>query len=490
MKWFSLDRLQSSSVSGKRWFAAVVTSVFLVLAGLGATRHEFWRDEMQAWLIARDVPDLPALIEQAHYEGAPPLWSLLLRPLTLVTHRPEAAQVLTWALAGITIFLFCFYAPFNRLQKVLLIGNYYLLFQYGMVCRNYLPGVLLLATACILCSAEKARPWAMAAVLTGAAMASIHSLIVAVAIAAAFWGSRLLGAMHRLHCGDVLPRHLLAGMALVAGVCLAVYSMFPRPDTLYGPAHGWDLGWNPARFSKVAWAFVSSHFPLPRPPGYFWIPPWDTPFQSFDPETAWLLAGALFAGGILVFQRQVGALLLYLVGTLGVAGFLYTKYLGFYRHTGFLFFTFLFAFWLLKAGDNGPRRGRARWTTWLGEIAFTAMLATQALTGLWALREDWERPFSCGKAAAEFLVERGLAKTFLAVGPDWAGSPLAGYLDRLVYYPQGQRYGSFTRWEAQREEAVDDEFFLLRAKARCLLLIPWPVRACQTFGLLKGWLQC
>ena len=108
--------------------AAVLTGLFLILAGVGASHHEFWRDEAQAWLIARDMPNLSALFEQVHYEGAPPLWFLILRPLALMTHRPEAMQVLTWVFAGITIFLICYHAPFNWLQKVLLVGNYYLLF--------------------------------------------------------------------------------------------------------------------------------------------------------------------------------------------------------------------------------------------------------------------------------------------------------------------------------------------------------------------------
>ena len=42
--------------------------------------HENWRDEAQAWLLARDL-SIPELFEQMSYEGHPCLWHLLLMPL-------------------------------------------------------------------------------------------------------------------------------------------------------------------------------------------------------------------------------------------------------------------------------------------------------------------------------------------------------------------------------------------------------------------------
>ncbi|HEX7548167.1 MAG TPA: hypothetical protein VF417_04150, partial [Candidatus Methylomirabilis sp.] len=372
-------------------FAAVLTSLFLVIAAVGAIHHEFWRDEMQAWLIARDAPSLPALLEQAHYEGAPPLWQLLLRPLTLVTHRPEAMQVLNWAIAGITVFFLCYAAPFGRLQKVLLVGNYYLLFEYGIVCRNYLPGILLLAVSCALFPSAEKRPWAFALSLIGAALASVHSLIIAAAFAAAFGAAWCLGALRRKQAGDApvgLPP-ILPLLVMVAGIGLAVYSMVPRPDTLYSPAAGWSLNWDPDRLAKLSWAFVCSHFPWPRPPGFFWIPPWDMPYPTFDHRWAFVLASVLFVGMLVILRRHLAALLFYVVGTLGLAAFLYFKYLGFYRHTGFLFFALLFALWLRRT-DGVPRgSGAALWGDRMAGAGLTAMLVLQAVMGLWAVGVDY-----------------------------------------------------------------------------------------------------
>lgn len=466
------------------WLAAGVTAVFLVIAGVAAWHHEFWRDEMQAWLIARDLKTLPALLEQAHYEGAPPLWSLMLKLLALITPRPEIVQVLNWVLAGVTVFLFTAYGRFSGLQKVLLAGNYYLLFEYGTVCRNYLPGVLGLTVACVLYPTAGRRPWWFAAALVFTAMTSVHALILAVAMAAAFWGARILRAAGILKKeGEVRgPLHIGALVSVVAGVGLAVYSMLPRPDTLYGAAENWHWHWIPERLEKVACALVYSHFPWPRPEGFFWIPPWDTPFPSFDSLTMLVLAGALVAAGVMLFRRSATALIFYVAGTVGVGAFLYLKYLGFMRHTGFLFLVFLFAWWI--AGADRVKPVAKSWVRWwagaAGAVLFTVMLGAQAITGANAVARDVKQPFSCGKLAAAYLVEAGLAKEFIAIGPDWAGAPVAGYLGRTVYYPYSQRHGSFVIWNRERRDNMsDEEFYETAAKeakgARMVILLDHPM---------------
>lgn len=52
---------------------AIVTFVITIIF------HEKWRDEAQAWLIARDL-DFWGIIKQMTYEGHPPLWHFILAP--------------------------------------------------------------------------------------------------------------------------------------------------------------------------------------------------------------------------------------------------------------------------------------------------------------------------------------------------------------------------------------------------------------------------
>ncbi len=452
-----------------RLFTGLLLAAFLALAGIAAFHHEFWRDEMQAWLIGRDLPTPGAVIAQARYEGAPPLWNLLLWSLARLSPRPELMQVATWLLAGATVLVICLRAPFGRLQKTLLVGNYYLLFQYGTVCRNYLPGVLALCLACVFALSARPRPWLAALCLIVAGWASVHSLLVAGALAAAFWGTPLLARLWPAWLAEKTGLEREPGLrpalplaVTLAGLLGAIGCTLPAPDTYYPSASDWHLHWMPVHFARLCAALVASAFPLPRPPGYFWIPPWDTPYPSYDDRLAMLAAGLLWFGSILLFLRSPRALIAYLAGTLGLGLFLYGKYLGSYRHVGLLYFTFFFACWILLAkAPPAAEAGSPRFR--FARLLLTAMLLVQAFTGLWAVREDCRHAFSGSKHTVAWLREHGYEDAFIAVGWDWAGAPLAGYLNRTLYYPHDRRHGSFTRWIRSRDDNLTDLEFYRRA---------------------------
>ena len=452
-------------------FAASLTAVFLTLAGLSASKHELWRDEMQAWLIGRDLPTPAAVIAQAHYEGAPPLWNLMLWGLNQISTAPELMQLATWLIAGLTFFIICYWAPFNRLHKILLLGNYYLLYQYGTVCRNYLPGILALCIACVFILSIKPRLWLGALSLIIAGFASAHTLILSAVLALALFGVPLFAHLvpskqAGLSCGErrktILRLAFLLGLTAL-GLLVSVVITLPLPDTYYAAAATWNNVWSPAHFARICAAFVASSFPLPRPAGFFWIPPWDTPYPSYDDLHAIVAAALLWFTSILFFIRSPRALITYLLGSSILGVFLYTKHLGSFRHTGLLFFTYFFASWVLFSVTAARFTQASKWRLQLPSLLLTIMLATQALTGLWAAREDYHHAFSGGKNAAEWLNNNGYAHAFITVSPDWAGAPIAGYLNRTLYYPQDNREGSFTRWVSSRDDNITHEEFYARA---------------------------
>ncbi len=366
-------------------------------------------------------------------------------------------QVLTWdPLAGLTFFLICRFAPISRLQKILLLPNYYLFYEYGTVCRQYLVGVLCLIIACILFPAGGKSPWAFTFALVAASLASVYSLILAVALAASFWGraaANFRSADHRKSSGaPLLPSFLILG----AGMALAVYCMLPEPDTYYAPADGWHFGSSMESLIRLGCAFTNAHFLFPRPDGYFWIPAWLTSL-SFWQYLGAGLALPLFAGTVFLLRGSTRALLFYLVGTIGILLFLHTKYLGFTRHVGFLFIAWLMALWLKKqslAPERAP--ALAGGTTRGATVGLTVVLATQAVTGVCAAGLDYERAFSNGRAAAGEVMSRHLEKACIAVWPDSSGADVAGYLDRSVYFPESGRWGSFTRWDRLHNEGMTD----------------------------------
>lgn len=66
----------------RAWFAALLAGAFFVLSFIGVLRHEPWRDEYQAWMVARDAATIPELFENVKYEGNPALRHFILFVVT------------------------------------------------------------------------------------------------------------------------------------------------------------------------------------------------------------------------------------------------------------------------------------------------------------------------------------------------------------------------------------------------------------------------
>uniref|UniRef100_A0A7V1ZHB4 cysteine desulfurase n=1 Tax=Thermoanaerobaculum aquaticum TaxID=1312852 RepID=A0A7V1ZHB4_9BACT len=139
----------SRSVFRHRWFwvaLALYAGTLLVLL----LNHEPWRDEMQAWLLARDSASPLELWRNTRYEGHPLLWHLLLWLLSRWSQKPLTMQLAHAAIAVLTAGVFLAFAPFPRWLKVLWVFGYFPLFEYGVISRNYGLTVLFLFLALAL----------------------------------------------------------------------------------------------------------------------------------------------------------------------------------------------------------------------------------------------------------------------------------------------------------------------------------------------------
>ena len=145
---FFLKKIAGFFRSAPGFNATVIVSFFcLVLVGL--LRHEMWRDELQAWMIARDSSSIPNLIANLRYEAHPPLWYFLLFVITRFTSNPVSMQCLHLCIATLCISIFLCYSPFSRLQKALFVFGYFPFYEYAVITRSYSLGVLFLFLFCV-----------------------------------------------------------------------------------------------------------------------------------------------------------------------------------------------------------------------------------------------------------------------------------------------------------------------------------------------------
>ncbi|WP_048862633.1 hypothetical protein, partial [Acidisphaera rubrifaciens] len=124
-------------VGPTRYWRPLAGAAAGLLVMVELTRHAMWRDELNAWAIALASPTPAALFRNLHYDGHPGLWHLMLWVTSAVTRNPAALQVVHGAVALALIGFIAWRSPLGRAGTVLLLGSYFVVFEYTVVSRNY-----------------------------------------------------------------------------------------------------------------------------------------------------------------------------------------------------------------------------------------------------------------------------------------------------------------------------------------------------------------
>jgi len=109
---------------------AIVTFIITVVF------HEKWRDEAQAWLIARDI-DIIGIIKQMAYEGHPPLWHFILMPFAKMGFPYMTISIISWGIMCLSGWLLLSKSPFKKVTQVLILLSYPFLYLYPVIARSY-----------------------------------------------------------------------------------------------------------------------------------------------------------------------------------------------------------------------------------------------------------------------------------------------------------------------------------------------------------------
>ncbi len=406
-------------------------TVYVLLVGATMRQHAMWRDEMQAWLIARDIPSLAALLQQLRYEGHPALWYFLLIPLAHISRNPVLMQGLQLVIATTSLAIVLWRAPLTWAERALFPFGYLILYEYGVKSRSYALGFLILLLFCALWRQRRRHPVLIALVL--ALLANVHLLFMVVSISAAC--ALLVDRLrHRALPGPGVRADVAAGLLLMAGWVFAAITIRPPPDP--GFAAAWYVSYQINRVLMCQDAIGVLVSPVP---------------------SLW----AAFAGIallLLVFARRKmapAAAVFLLLSSAGILALFYVKLPASPWRSGILFLALFAAQWLGRA-----ETGKAL----IPPFIFAAVLAVQAFFGVQAVAADWAHPLSSGRAVARYIAAQGWAAQPILGLPDKLMSPIIGYLGAdQFYFANGLRWGSFGTWDQKRLQTIDINAFLQNA---------------------------
>jgi len=438
--WSRLPRVMRMSLA--------VSILFLLSVGYVSWSHEIWRGEMRPWVMARDSSSTRALLNQIRNEGASPMWPLCLRVLSRLNLNPVSMQILNVFLGTVLIFVFWLQAPFSPFQKILLTFNYYLFYQYTVVSSNYLLSLLFLALACVFYETRRTNPYRLAGVLFLACMTSRNAMLLGLGMSSAFlWDA--METQDRRRNVSLTAMGIFAASIFLTGISMRPVIGVPYLSEWYLHLNIYRLLWLADTYAK---AFLA--FPVPGRP-YLYL----FHLEHFLLASRWILvvAAALFLQFASMVRLRKDALIAFVVSTGGLLIFFYAGFLGIYRHAGFLFFSLLFAWWLNRSENRWTERPRF-WP----DTLLSGVLIVQMVGGMASAMVDIRQPISGGRAAAQYISQRGFAETLISVTSASLGTPLSGYLDLPLYYPEEQEWTSHAPWNYQEVSKLSDEELIKR----------------------------
>ena len=448
-------------------FENLLVFSFFVLGFIGVINHEMWRDELQAWLIARDSASIPNLLENLKYEGHPALWHLLLYGLSRFTRNPIAMQMFHLLIATGAIYIFINYSPFTKLQKSLFAFSYFPFYEYSIISRNYGIGVLFIFLFCALFPYRSKSYMPLAITLALLANTNAFSLIIVLALISTL--------IFELFVENVFPKKIdvLASAIIVALGIIAAVLQIIRPlgvtfeinvgsggeEIVRSAIAGIDL----RRFREALASICKGYLPIPNVFEYnFWTTNVFFDQSVFAQENvsiarvigrifSYFLSLVILNISLLIFINKPVALFLYSSGTFGILLLIYLTFIGYVRHWGYLFILFLACLWISKYVSINRFKQLPNWANNFSRQYknkfLTLLLSIHLFVGVFAYQMDLVFPFSVGKEASKYIKENQLEKLSIVGREAFKVSTIAGFIDQKIYYPEMGEYGSFTRWE-------------------------------------------
>ena len=99
-------------------------------------RHEMWRDEINVWLMGRDL-SVAELFREIKYQGHPCLWYLFNMPFAKLGLPCRIMGIFSLGFMSAAAWLFLWYAPFGLIAKTITLFSPIFTYYYAEIARGY-----------------------------------------------------------------------------------------------------------------------------------------------------------------------------------------------------------------------------------------------------------------------------------------------------------------------------------------------------------------
>ncbi|ERT09873.1 putative membrane protein [Lyngbya aestuarii BL J] len=476
----------------------IVAFIFFGLVGI--LHHEIWRDEFQAWLLARDSASLMELFHNMRSEGHPGLWHLCLYGLSRITQNPLIMQIFHLSVSVVIVSLIVKFSPFSPLQKFLLSFGYYFFYEYTIISRNYNLGVLFIILFCVIYSKSKVKPILLATLLALMANANAFAFILSFA-----FSLTLIDEFYfKLKANQLNRKKLLISFLILTSGWAISFLQIIRPlisqEKVIRPiqSSAEQIQSSPSllqeieRLGTAVTDIWRSYVPIPfHLDNEFWNTNILVHNTNF-PSVAGIPLGAIIAGlaslillaiSIKILYQKRLLLTIYLFGTGSIFAFNYLIFQGVMRHRGHLFILLIACLWLLEKELLNRRKltSKQQAPSQFRSQFLTVILSVHLLGGFHAYTVDLFYPFSVGRETAQYIQDNNLDQLTIVGQRYRQAAVLSGYLKQPIYYPDLGEFGSFWTSETKMEKIKTIEGFIRDNPNETLLVLTYELESDSVF---------
>lgn len=395
----------------------LILSLFLILYKFSF--HELWKDEWQAWMVARDL-GFANMFSFLNYEGHPSLWYFYLKIWSFLPLEDHISLQLSHSILAVSTLYFVFLkVRIPSLWKLLFALSYFMVFEYGVINRGYVL-VILLSLISIHLILNKSRNWFIGITLFLLCQTEAYGVIIA-------GGITLYLLLDQSGKRIIFNNKLI--LWSISGLIFFIFTVYPR-----GNKDDFTRAYNQQSLSfEVVHESIQGHLANVFTIGMIE----DTASKGI---TLMGLIISLFVLGIIVwiFIRDRRTLITFLFGLLAFIIFGILIFSGGIRQWGMVYIFFFLVLIIYHSRNS----------IWLPtrSILVTLLMIAPMLHGIKALITDYKIPFSNAESTGLFIKEKVPFNVPVVVINKFETAPVGAYAGRAFYeLPSGEKFTYF-KW--------------------------------------------
>lgn len=423
-------------------FLWLVFSLFIIIGFWLMINHHPWRDEAQAWLISRDL-SVKEVFLQMPYEGTPPLWHLIIMPFAKLNLPYESILGVHFLIAILSIFILIFYSPLPKIIKIILPFNYYLMFEYAIIARNYNLSILFLFIIAALHKKRYRRPILYGFLIALLSWTNVHSLIISLIILGLFIYNIIREKL------ILKNSHLISIGIALSGIVSAILIMLPYSNQI--------TGLNYMGLTNIGRSMALAAFPFLNHESLFVV----------EPVFYWLIS-LIWLPIIFNLIKNWKYKLGFIFSWLWLL-FIYTfKHPGDLRHYGLMLIFFIFFWWLDYYNNETKNLNLKKFKKMKSELMVSYILlffilVNGLLYNIGFIIYHQGKFFSGAKEMAIFIKTNDLIEEKISAYPSYVGTSLLPYLpNKNIYQFETLKEGTYLTWDKKFYIRQNMSYFVLK----------------------------